>query len=99
MQMLKIIELFYSVQAFAQKKAISLPMVSTEQADYALAFKSITEFQNTIYGAAAFFVGRELWSWWKDRHNKFGERLDRLEKIVHRFEVIAEYEEKRMNKK
>jgi hypothetical protein len=97
--MLKIISLFYSIAWAAKEKAVVVTAASTENADYALAFKSIGEFQNTIYGAAAFFVGRELWSWWKDKNNKTSERLDRIEKLVDRLMIIAEYEEKRQAKK
>lgn len=95
---LKIINLLLC-KLYAAPKSLVLPVAASENADYALAFKSITEFQNTIYGAAAFFVGRELWSWWKDSRNKTTERLDRIEKLVDKLWTIAEYEEKRQGKK
>lgn len=96
--MLKIISLFYSIAWAAREKSLVLPVAQTENGDMTAAFKSIGEFQNTIYGAAAFFVGRELYAWWKDSKNKTNERLDRIEKIVHRLEIIAEIEEKRSKK-
>jgi hypothetical protein len=96
--MAKIIELFYSVSAFAQQKSIAIPVAQTPNAEIVAAFKSLSEFQNTLYGAAALFVGRELYAWWKESRNKTTERLDRIEKIVHRLEIIAELEDKRAKK-
>lgn len=94
--MQKIIELFYSVAHAEKVKSLVLPV--TQDQDFVMAFKSLGEFQNTLYGAAALFVGRELYAWWKESKNKTGERLDRMEKLLHRLEVIIELRENERKK-
>src|SRR5690242_9731873 len=88
---------FLTSIAYAKEKVLAVPL--TENGEIVAAFKDFQEFRYSLYGAVALFVVREIWSFSKEKLNKTSERLDRMEKLLHRIEVIIEIRENERGKK
>lgn len=89
--MSNLLSILMSVAWAAKDKALAIPMVHTDTVDYSAAFSSAVEARNTLYGAAALFIFREIYAFLKDKANNTGKKISEMEKTLIRIENDMEH--------